>query len=175
MPGYRKMGNKFLDKMANMASELPFRDTQSGFRAYSSKALSVINFQADGFGADAEILIDASRKGLRVVEEKITVLYDVGHDTSTKDPISHTTDVLTSLIELIALKRPLRFLGIPGLVLMILGVAFSTVVITIFNETRYFSIPSTLVAMGSLVIGIILLLMSVVLFSISRAFRRGLS
>ena len=175
MPGYRKVGNKVLDKMANMASELPFRDTQSGFRAYSSKALEQISFQSDGFGADGEILIDASRKGLRIKEEKVTVLYNTGTETSTKDPISHSTEVVTSLIELIALRRPLRYLGIPGLILMGIGIAYSVVVISLFNETRYFSIPSTLLSLGSLIIGILLLLMSVVLFSIGRAMRRGFS
>ena len=175
MPGYRKMGNKVLDKMANMASELPFRDTQSGFRAYSGKALEQISFQSDGFGADGEILIDASRKGLRIKEEKVTVLYNTGNETSTKDPISHSTEVVTSLIELIALRRPLRYLGIPGIILMGIGIAYSVVVISLFNETRYFSIPSTLLSLGSLIIGIMLLLMSVVLFSIGRAMRRGFS
>ena len=34
MPKYRKIGNKIFDKFTNLASDLPFRDTQSGFRAY---------------------------------------------------------------------------------------------------------------------------------------------
>ena len=46
------------------------------------------------------------------------------------------------------------------------------IVISIFNENRFFSIPSTLVALGSLVLGIMLLLMSVVLFSIARMSKR---
>lgn len=172
MPSYRKIGNKFLDKVSNLASELPFRDTQSGFRAYSKKAIQLIKFTADGFGADSEILIDASRKGLRISEEKVTVIYNTGGKTSTKNPVSHTSSVISTLIELIAIRQPLKYLGIPGVILLIIGVAYSIVVITIFNNTRYFSIPSTLVALGSLMIGIILLLMSVVLFSINRAIKR---
>ena len=173
MPSYRKIGNRFLDKMTNLASELPFRDTQSGFRAYSKKAIETINFSTDGFGADSEILIDASRKGLKILEEKITVIYDTGGKTSTKDPISHGRDVLGSLIEQIALNHPLKYLGIPGTILLILGIVYSIVVISMFNETRYFSIPSTFVALGSLILGLILLLMSVVLFSIERATSRS--
>ena len=172
MPSYRKFGNKLFDKMTNLASELPFRDTQSGFRAYSKKAIETINFSTDGFGADSEILIDASKKGLKILEEKITVIYDTGSKTSTKDPISHSSDVLGSLIEQLALNHPLKYLGIPGTILLILGIAYSVVVISMFNETRYFSIPSTFVALGSLILGLILLLMSVVLFSINRAIKK---
>ncbi len=175
IPAYRKIGNKILDKMTNMASELRFRDTQSGFRAYSGKAIDLISFDSEQFGADAEILVDASRKGLRVVEEKVTVLYDTGEKTSTKNPISHTGEVVNSLLELIALRRPLRYLGVPGIALTVIGLVFSIIVIAIFNHTRYFSIPSTLLALGCVVIGIMLILMSVVLFSIGRAMRKGYS
>jgi len=175
IPSYRKFGNKVLDRMTSMASELSFRDTQSGFRAYSGKAVQLINFESNGFGADAEILVDASRRGLRIAEAKVTVLYNTGERTSTKNPISHTGEVVNDLLELIALRRPLRYLGIPAVGLIGIGIAFSLVVLTVFNHTRYFSIPWTLAAMGAILIGIMLLLMAVVLFSIGRAIRRGYS
>jgi len=172
MPSYRKVGNKMLDKITKMAADLPFTDTQSGFRAYSKKAIESISFTIDGFGVDSEILIDASNKGLKITEEKVTVLYNTGEKTSSKDPISHSVGVIAPLIELIAINHPLRYLGMPGLILLIIGIVFSVLVISMFNEDRYFSVPSTLVALGSLVIGMILLLMSVVLYSIAKTSRK---
>lgn len=172
MPSYRKVGNKMLDKITKMAADLPFTDTQSGFRAYSKKAIESISFTIDGFGVDSEILIDASKKGLKITEEKVTVLYNTGEKTSSKDPISHSVGVIASLLELIAINHPLRYLGIPGLILLIIGIVFSVLVISMFNEDRYFSVPSTLVALGSLVVGLILLLMSVVLYSIAKTSRK---
>ena len=174
MPYYRQVGNKFLDKFSSLAAELPVRDTQSGFRAYSKKAIQSIKFTSDGFGADSEILVDASKKGLKFSEEKVTVLYDIGGKTSTKNPVSHAGDVIYSLIEIVAIRQPLRYLGIPGLILLIIGIIYSIVVISIFNESRYFSIPSTLISLGAVIMGIMLLLMSAVLFSISRAIRKQL-
>lgn len=173
MPSYRKVGNKMLDKITNMASDLPFRDTQSGYRAYSKKAINSIQFLTDGFGADSEILVDASKKGLKITEVKVTVLYDLDNKTSTKNPVSHTGDVVASLVELVALRHPLKYLGIPGFILTMLGIAYSVYVISLFNETRYFSIPSTLVSLGSLVIGLMLIMMAVILFSIVRTSKRG--
>ena len=85
----------------------------------------------------------------------------------------HSGDVLGSLIELIALKHPLRFLGIPGVVLIVIGIIFSIIVISIFNDIRYFSIPSTLVALGAMLTGLMMILMSVVLFAIQRALKRS--
>ena len=168
MPSYRKVGNKFLDSLTNLASELPFRDTQSGFRAYSRKAIAEIFFTSNGFGADSEILVNASRKNLKISEEKITVIYNTGGKTSTTNPVSHTTDVIASLIEQIAIRHPLKFLGIPGVFLLSVGIIFSILTISLFNDTRYFSIPSTLVSVGALIIGVMLMLISVLLYSISK-------
>jgi len=172
MPTYRKFGNVVLDKITSAASALPFRDTQGGFRAYSKKAVEQIKFLTDGFGADSEILVDASRKDLKITEKKVTVIYDTGGKTSTKHPVKHSGDVVVSLLELIAIESPLKFLGIPGIILFIVGIVYSVVVIAIFNDTRYFSIPSTLVAMGTLIIGLMLILMATVLFAIQRSLRR---
>jgi glycosyltransferase involved in cell wall biosynthesis len=168
MPSYRKIGNKMLDKITKLAAELPFSDTQSGFRSYSKKAIQSIDFSTNGFGVDSEILIDAVDKGLKITETSVTVLYNTGLKTSTKDPVTHTMGVIASLLESIAIHHPLKYLGIPGIVLLIIGFGFATYSISIFNETGFFSLPSVLITMGSLIIGLILLLMSVVLYSISR-------
>lgn len=169
MPSYRKIGNKFLDKMTNMATELPFRDTQGGFRAYSKKAIGVIQFSTSGFGVDSEILIDASKKGLIIVEEKVTVIYNTGGKTSTKTPIVHVSEVMKMLLEIIVIHHPLKYLGLPGIILIIAGIAVGIFVLTIFNETRYFSIPFTLISISVTMLGLLLLLMSVVLFSIAKS------
>src|SRR4029077_7194688 len=102
-----------------------------GFRSYSKKAIDVIDIKTEGFGVDAEILVDASQKGLKITEEKVTVIYNTGGKTSTKNPISHTFEVVSSLIEIIAIKHPLRYLGIPGIGLMIIGITFAVTVISI--------------------------------------------
>ena len=167
MPKYRKIGNKMLDKITNMAESLPIRDTQSGFRSYSKNAIKKIEFSTDGFGADSEILIDASKKGLKILEEKVTVIYNTGERTSTKNPISHTSEVIVSIVEQIAIKHPLKYLGIPGILLIITAMILGENVFTVFNETQYFSIPITMIMLGKLIIGSMLILISVLLYTIT--------
>lgn len=167
MPKYRKIGNKFLDKITNLAEDIGVRDTQSGFRSYSKKAIKTINFSTDGFGADSEILIDATEKKLKISEEKVTVIYNTGGRTSSKNPISHTTEVIGSIIEKIALKHPLKYLGIPGIALIITSIIFGINLSTVFNETGYFSIPITLIALGTLVVGTMMILISVLLYTLN--------
>ena len=168
MPEYRKFGNKMLDRMTNMVEELSVRDTQSGFRAYSKKVIENIDFKMKGFGSDAEILIDATKKGFRISEEKITVIYDTGAKTSTKNPISHTGEVISSLLEITAIRSPLKFIGIPGIILMFVGIYFIINVAITFNDIENFSIPFTLIGATCLALGLILFLMSILLFSVSK-------
>ena len=172
MPSYRKFGNKVLDELSKQAANLNLRDTQSGFRAYSKHAIKKIYFKNDGFAADSEILIDASEKNLSISEHNVTVLYNTGNRTSTKNPIRHGSGVFISLLELVLMKRPVTFLGIPGFIILIIGIISSSVTLTLFNETRYFSVPTTLISVGFLTVGIMLLLVSGILFSINRAIQK---
>jgi len=167
MPKYRKIGNEFLDKITNLAEDLGVRDTQSGFRSYSKKAINAISFTTDGFGADSEILISAAKNNLKITEEKATVIYNTGSKTSTKNPISHTNEVVISVVKQIAIAHPLKYLGIPGSILIFIGIMFVTNLISVFNETGYFSIPVTFIVLVTLIIGTMMSLMSVLLYSIS--------
>ena len=168
MPNYRRFGNKMLDKMANMVTELSVSDTQSGYRAYSKDVIEKLNFNIKGFGADVEILIDAANKGFRISEQKVTVIYNTGSDTSTKNPISHAGEVVTTILERIAIKSPLKYLGIPGIVTIVLGIYFALDVFITYNNTGYFSLPFTLIGATFLVLGLILFLMAIMLFSVSK-------
>jgi glycosyltransferase involved in cell wall biosynthesis len=168
MPSYRKFGNKVLDKLSKQASNLNLRDTQSGFRAYSKKAIEKIDFKNNGFVADSEILIDASTKNLTISEQHVTVLYNTGSRTSTQNPIIHGGSVLISLLEMVLMKRPIVFLGIPGLIMSFIGIITSSFTLISFNETGYFSIPFTLLSIVLFTVGIMLILVSGILFSFNR-------
>ena len=168
MPSYRKIGNKVLDELSKTASNLNLRDTQSGFRAYSKKAIEKIDFKNNGFVADSEILIDASTKDLTISEQHVTVLYNTGTRTSTQNPIRHGSSVLISLLEMVLMKRPLTFLGIPGLIMSVIGIITSSLTLISFNETGYFSIPLTLLSIVMFTVGIMLVLVSGILFSFNR-------
>ena len=168
MPSYRKIGNKVLDELSKQVSNLNLRDTQSGFRAYSKKAIEKINFKNNGFVADSEILIDASTKDLIISEQHVTVLYNTGTRTSTQNPIRHGSSVLISLLEMVLMKRPLTFLGIPGLIMSVIGIITSSLTLISFNETGYFSIPLTLLSIVLFTVGVMLVLVSGILFSFNR-------
>ena len=111
-------------------------------------------------------------KELRLSEERVTVIYNTGGRTSTKNPIAHTSEVVVSVVEQIALRHPLKYLGVPGIVLIITSIIFGINLSTVFNETRYFSVPITFIVLGTLIIGTMLVLMGVLLYTITITSKR---
>lgn len=96
VPRYRRVGNSLLSAMTNLSAKSKIRDTQSGFRAYSSRAFPAIMISHNGIGVDSEILIRLTRGGFKIAERDVAVKY--GRETSTFNPLSHTFRVVWSLI-----------------------------------------------------------------------------
>jgi len=95
IPFYREIGNSFLSLMTNWSAGTKVRDTQSGFRAYSSRVIPSISIIENGMGVDSEILINLARQGFRIEERNVAVSY--GGDTSTLNPASHIIRVIWSI------------------------------------------------------------------------------
>ena len=164
MPNYRKVGIKIITKITNLSIKEKLTDSQSGFRAYSKKALQEITPSDEGMGVSTEILIKASNLELKIAEVPIKVNY--GGDTSTHDPVSHGTSVILSTIKFTSIHNPLKFYGIPGIIFLIIGLIFVAWTIQIYAETQEIITNVSLIGIGSVVLGTILLITAVILFSI---------
>ena len=164
MPNYRKVGIKIITKITNLSIKEKLTDSQSGFRAYSRKALQEITPTDDGMGVSTEILIKASNLELKVAEVPIKVNYN--GDTSTHDPVSHGTSVILSTIKFTSIHNPLKFYGIPAIIFLIIGLSFVAWTVQIYTESQQIITNVSLIGIGCVVIGTVLLMTAVILFSI---------
>ena len=169
VPSYRKAGIKILTKLANTSLEKNITDSQSGFRGYGKNVIENITPSESGMGVSNEILIKASKKGLKIVEVPIIILYD--GDTSTHNPISHGSSVLISTLKFISMEHPLKFYGIPGFVFLLIGLGFLIFTINLFTETRQILLSSAIIGVGSTIFGIILIQSSILLFAMVKLMR----
>ena len=164
MPNYRKVGIKILTKITNLTIKDELTDSQSGFRAYSKKTLQEVKPSDSGMGVSTEILIKASTLGLKVAEVPIKVNYE--GQTSTHDPISHGTSVILSTLKFISIHNPLKFYGIPGIVFLIIGLGFTAWTIQIYTTTQQIITNISLIGIGCIVLGAILMMTAIILFSL---------
>ena len=105
MPAYRRLGNKIISMASNMTSDHNLRDTQSGFRAFSKKALSMLRFEHNGMELSLEILDDAQEKQLRMKEVPTIIRYDVPKG-SQYTAVSHGFSVLGYAFLTLSQKKP---------------------------------------------------------------------
>ena len=169
IPKYRKMGIKTITKLANVSTDIKVTDSQSGFRAYSNKVLNEIVPSDYGMGVSTEILIKASSKKFRITEVPITILYE--GDTSTHNPVSHGASVMLSTMKFISIEHPLKFYGIPGIIFLGIGLFFTVWTIQEFTATRQILTNIALIGVGSILFGTIMVLTSIMLFSLVNVVR----
>tara|TARA_B100001540_G_scaffold305683_1_gene316908 strand:- start:506 stop:1396 length:891 start_codon:yes stop_codon:yes gene_type:complete len=164
MPNYRKFGIKLITQVTNASIKKKITDSQSGFRAYNKKVLEKIVPSEYGMGISTEILIKASREGLRITEVPIKVLYQ--GDTSTHNPISHGTSVIMSTIKFTSIHNPLKFYGIPGLIFLIIGLSFVAWTIQVYVEHEEIITNISLIGIGGTVLGAIFMMTAIILFTL---------
>jgi len=163
IPKYRKFGIKAITKISSLSQNLDIKDTQSGFRGYNKKALNEINPTENGMGISTEILIKASKKELKIIEVPIIINYE--GNTSTHNPASHGISVILSTMKFTALDHPLKFYGIPGVVLLVIGLFFIVWTLHEFSLHRTIITNIALIAVGTTMLGTIFLLTSIILYS----------
>ena len=164
IPQYRKVGIKVITKITNSSIKEQLTDSQSGFRAYSKKVIAELNPSELGMGISTEILIKASSKNFRITEVPIKILYT--GDTSTHNPVSHGSSVILSTIKYTSIEHPLKFYGIPSMILFIIGISFTYMSAEYYAEIGRLNTNLTLIAAGTVLIAVVLLITSILLYSL---------
>ncbi len=86
MPFTKKIGNILLNKITYLFYGINITDTQSGFKAFSRGAASLINISVDRYGFCSEVIGELRKKKLRFVEVSIPTIYlDKNKGTTTYD------------------------------------------------------------------------------------------
>jgi glycosyltransferase involved in cell wall biosynthesis len=170
-PSYRKLGVKVITKVTNSSLTEKVTDAQSGFRAYNNKVLQSLTPSDSGMGISTEILIKSSKLGFKIAEVPTEIQYE--GDTSTQNPVSHGTEVLMSTLKYISIERPLRFYGIPSFIFFAIGLIFTFSSIQYYTEVGRLNPNISLVAVGTLLIGVILAVTAILLYSLVSVVREG--
>lgn len=114
-PLHQYIGNPLLTWVLNTVFHTEFSDTHSGFRAIRADALKKLSLQSWGMEFASEMLIKASREGLRITEVPITY-----YPRETPSKLSSFSDGWRH-VRFILLLKPMPFLTIPGVFFAFFG------------------------------------------------------
>ncbi len=107
IPRIKYLGNKIFTKIVSGLVQQKFTDTQTGFRAYSKKALLNVSVVND-FTYTQEVLIDLKFKGMQITEVPISVTYDDKRKSRVvKNIFSYSSKVLAIITRTLVFHRPM--------------------------------------------------------------------
>jgi glycosyltransferase involved in cell wall biosynthesis len=169
IPRWRQVGQHTLTVITNRASGMATTDSQSGYRAFNTLALSALHFETAGLAMESEMQFILRRSALRISEVPISVQY---RDGNKRNPVVHGLAVIDSILSLVAQQRPLIFFGIPGAVLMVLGFLIGIAVIHIVDTQHVVPIGTVVLSTLLLIFGLTLSIAGLILHSLDHFMRR---
>lgn len=166
-PMYRRIGLKALNSMRKRLNGIHVTDSECGFRALSKKALAAVSdFQANGYGVDAEMVALATKNGMQIAERPVKIKYHGLKKTSKKAPLSHGGELVKSIVQLMIEERPLMYLGLPGLLFLSFGLLLVGYQAMIYNATKTFSVLVMVAIAGVASVGFTLVVSSLLLYAL---------
>jgi len=164
VPTYRKLGIKAITNLVNSNTKNKITDSQSGFRGYDKKTLEKIIPSESGMGVSTEILIKSNKYEFKIIEVPITIIYE--KEITSQQTLSHGTSVILSTMKFISIEHPLKFYGIPGILFLAIGLFFIVWTVQLFAIDGSIITNISIIGIGSIILGSILTMTSILLYSL---------
>ena len=97
VPAHRRIAIRVITSLCDAATGGEFTDLQSGFRAYSNRAMTISRPSRPGMGASTEIILRATRSGLRIREVPVQIYYHEERSSPVAS-VRQFLDVLSSIL-----------------------------------------------------------------------------
>lgn len=162
IPIYRQVGQHGLTLATNLTSGVWVSDSQSGFRAFSQRAIELLNFSKGGFSVESEMQFLIRDHQLRFVEVPIRVIYA---EPAKRSPLKHGMQVVNGIMQLVGQARPLLFFSGSGLLILISGFLSGSYLVDMYARTQYLAIGFGLLTMILCVVGVLLFFAGIILHS----------
>jgi glycosyltransferase involved in cell wall biosynthesis len=139
MPFIKKWGNKRIAKIISWATKKKFHDVSCGFRAYDKEAMLKLNLFGK-FTYTQETLLDLAYKGLNIKEVPVTVKYFDDRKSRVANHIfGYATKSAKIMFRTIKDYKPLKFFGISGAIIFLIGLGMDIFVFAYFFKYNTFS------------------------------------
>jgi UDP-N-acetylglucosamine---dolichyl-phosphate N-acetylglucosaminyltransferase len=76
MPYILRLGNNFINNVVNILFKVKLKDTQSGFRSFTSKAYKKVRWQSQDYSMESEMIANVGIKKLNYSEIPIQTIYN---------------------------------------------------------------------------------------------------
>lgn len=163
MPGIKVWGNKWMVRIINTITSKKFTDVSCGFRAYTREAALRLTLFGR-FTYTQESFIDLAFKGISMAEVPLKVRGEREHGKSRVASNLWRYGIKSATIIFRAARdyKPFYFIGVPGIVVLIIGALSALFVLWHYLETGQTSPYRSLVTASGvcMIIGFLLIFIS---------------
>jgi glycosyltransferase involved in cell wall biosynthesis len=170
MARYRWLGTRALDRATQVKVGDRIADSQSGFRAYSRRAVETLVAAEFGMGVDSEMIIRAQQAGMRISEVPVDVRYD-GPKKSNQNPMMHAFAVTFSVVKFVSIRHPLLFYGGFALVFFLNSMVFAFMTLDYYQRFGRVVTNLALVSIASGLLAFLALFTGIILFTLITVIR----
>jgi glycosyltransferase involved in cell wall biosynthesis len=167
IPRWRVAGQHALTLATNYGSGLHLTDTESGFSAFSRRAIDEMRFRGRGFSLEPAMQFEAKQRGWKVLELPIQVHYAVAIK---RNPVKQGMHTMDAIFRLIAEHRPLLYFGVPGAVVFLAGLLLGLNVVRIYDATLQLAVGMALITVLLCILGVLTIFTGIVLHAMRMIF-----
>ncbi len=152
VPVHRVVGHRVFNWITGAVAGVGSSDSQSGYRAFSRRAVEVLLPHSAGFSVESEMQFIAREHRLRLQEVPVTIRY---LEPPKRNVVGHGLGVLNGLLQLVGQYRPLLFNGLTGMLALLSGLALGALVLARYREVGILALGYALVTVMLVVFGIV--------------------
>src|SRR5262245_30574526 len=169
---FHVLGNRLVLRLINALFDVQFSDVLSGYRAFSRRFVKTMPVLSRGFEIESEITLHALEYRVPVLEIPIAYGARPQGSESKLQTFRDGCRVVATIVRLYKDYRQLRFFGLPGLVLLLLGLGIGVVVVHEFLELgRVAGVARAVLAVFSCLVGMLAIATALVLETLNRRAR----
>ena len=165
MPHHRWLGERALDIVTQVKVGERTVDAQSGFRAYSRRAIENLVPAEYGMGVDSEVIMQAHEAGMKIIEVPVSAHY-AELETSSHNPMMHALDVFFSIVKFISIRHPLAFYGGFGIAGLIISLFFGVMTLDYYQSWGRVITNIALISIAAGVVGFLSIFTGIILFTL---------
>jgi hypothetical protein len=166
------LGNRVFLSTLNTVFHVRLTDILSGYRVFSREFVKTVALVGGGFEVETELTIKALEAGFRVVEVPVDLSQRPQGSFSKIRPLSDGLRILATIFALLRDYKPLTFFG--GLAIALVGggcLAGVAPVLDYFSTGNVVHIPSAILAVGMVLLGMLQFTAGLILHCMTRRIR----
>jgi len=171
MSRFRWLGGRALDHATGIRVGDELADSQSGFRAYSRRAIETLSPSEFGMSVDSELIKKADTAGLGIGLVPVSVTYS--GKTSTTNPLLHWLDVFFGVVKYTSIRHPLLFYGAFSLILLLVSFVYGIMTLDYYQRWGRVVTNLALVSVAAGILGFLALFTGIILFTLITVVREN--